>query len=214
MSPENDSPNDEPLPPPPQSESVSSSSQEPASPMSKSATPSVNQSIGSKPNPITGVVVRKPTVATIVILVVGLLIGYGIGASGTSTKEVATPNAANDVAPTEEDVPIVTESPQPLPYVPTKNDFKLTVKILKKECFGSAGCNITYRVQVSYEGQPLNPSETWEVTYEVRGGEDGPVINTFTVNGDQASVDERENLSTSSASSRLSVVVTDVSGPN
>jgi hypothetical protein len=84
------------------------------------------------------------------------------------------------------------------------------VKTLSKQCFGSAGCNVTYRIEVGYDGPPLDPSNTAEVVYEVRGGEDGPQINTFTVEGDQSSVDREESISTSSAGRKLTAVVTSV----
>jgi hypothetical protein len=84
------------------------------------------------------------------------------------------------------------------------------VKTLSKQCFGSAGCNITYRIEVGYDGPPLDPSNTYEVVYEVRGGEDGPQVNTLTVEGDQSSVDSEESISTSSAGRKLTAVVTSV----
>jgi hypothetical protein len=92
--------------------------------------------------------------------------------------------------------------------VPTKADFKLSLKILKKECFGSAGCNISFRLQVAYD-KPFDPAKTYEVTYEVRGGED-PLQNTFEVNGDQATGETEEFISTARSTSKLSVVVLDV----
>jgi hypothetical protein len=94
--------------------------------------------------------------------------------------------------------------------VPKARDFTLTVKTLEKTCFGSAGCNITYRIEVGYNGPTLDPSNTYEVVYEVRGGEDGPQINTLTVEGDQSSVDSEESISTSSASKKLTAVATSV----
>jgi hypothetical protein len=83
------------------------------------------------------------------------------------------------------------------------------VKVRSKECFGSAGCNLTYRIDPSYSGAPLDGA--WSVTYEVKGGEDGPQINTFTLDGDQASFDSEESISTSSSSKKLTARVTDVS---
>lgn len=105
-----------------------------------------------------------------------------------------------------------TTAPAFLAYdTPTKSDFKLKVKVLKKQCFGSAGCNITYRIGVTYTGDgDLDPSKTYEVTYQVKGAED-PIINTFEVTGDSASVQEEEMASTKRSSDKLTAVVTDVS---
>jgi hypothetical protein len=85
-------------------------------------------------------------------------------------------------------------------------------KILEKQCFGSAGCNITFRVQVDYVGPAALDSGTrYEVTYEVRGVEDGPQVNTLTIQDDQASVDSKEFASVPSSATKLKVVATDVS---
>jgi hypothetical protein len=89
-------------------------------------------------------------------------------------------------------------------------DTHTSLDALSKQCFGSAGCNLTYRIEVGYDGPPLDPSNTYEVVYEVRGGEDGPQINTLTVEGDQSSVDSEEIISTTSPSRKLTAVATSV----
>lgn len=104
--------------------------------------------------------------------------------------------------------PVVNEGPT---YAtPTPADFTITVKILEKECFGSAGCLITYRIAPEYVGAPLDPSVTWLVTYEVRGVEDGPQINTFEVTGDEASFDAEESADTPSSKTKLTAKATQV----
>jgi hypothetical protein len=113
-------------------------------------------------------------------------------------------------------VSVTFESPEEDLFTPHKSDFKIGLKIRKKECFGSAGCNVTYRIDPSYEGtEPLPDSGTIEVTYEVRGGEDGPQINTFTIDGDgSAHFDSEEDLSTPKSSTKLKAVATAVSYSN
>ncbi|MFG2054202.1 hypothetical protein ACGFI9_09230 [Micromonospora sp. NPDC048930] len=129
------------------------------------------------------------------------------GAAATSTAP--TPPATTSAPTTAVAAPATTEPP--LSYdAPTKNDFKLRVKILSKECFGSAGCNVTYRINVTYTGTGLDPSKTYEVTYQVKGAED-PIINTFEVTGDSASVQEEEMASTRRSGDKLTAVVTEVS---
>jgi hypothetical protein len=93
---------------------------------------------------------------------------------------------------------------------PTERDFKLKVKILRKQCFGSAGCNITYRIEVTYTGAGLDPSKTYEVTYEVKGAED-PIVNTLEVTGDSASVQQEESAGTKRSTDKLTAVATSVS---
>lgn len=121
--------------------------------------------------------------------------GYGVDAN--SGAVVCNPAA-----------PVVNEGPTYA--VPTAADFKVTVKILEKQCFGSAGCNITYRISPDYLGAPLDPSVTWLVTYEVSGVEDGPQVNTFEVTGDEASFDAEETASTGSSKAKLTVKVTEI----
>ncbi|MEV5766011.1 hypothetical protein AB0L34_15780 [Micromonospora sp. NPDC052213] len=120
----------------------------------------------------------------------------------------ATSAPTTAAAPT---APATTAPPAPAYGTPTKSDFKLKVKILKKQCFGSAGCNITYRIDVTYTGDvDLDPSKTYEVTYQVKGAED-PIINTFEVSGDSASVQQEEMAGTKRSGDKLTAVVTDVS---
>ncbi|MFI7519886.1 hypothetical protein [Micromonospora globbae] len=132
---------------------------------------------------------------------------------GSVARSAAPTASATTTAPTTAAAAPTTTPPAPLPVyaTPTKNDFKLKVKILRKQCFGSAGCNVTYRIDVTYTGDgDLDPSKTYEVTYQVKGAED-PIINTFEVTGDSASVQQEEMASTQRSGDKLTAVVTDVS---
>jgi hypothetical protein len=154
------------------------------------------------------------------IFVVGVLVGNGGSTASTANAPAKTAVAVGNVAPTatvtvtETVRPSApdetTEPPAPTYGVPTKADFKLTLKQLTKQCFGSAGCNVSYRVLVKYSGPALDPEATYDVLYRVAGGEDGPVDNRLTVNDGQSSVDEEEMVSTSSSKTKLTVTVTDV----
>lgn len=94
---------------------------------------------------------------------------------------------------------------------PDAGEFKLSIKTLEKKCFGSAGCNVTYRIDPTYTGSlPLDPAKTYRLTYEVRGLEDGPAINNFTLTGDTATMDSEEYGSTTSTKVKLTAKVTDV----
>lgn len=108
-----------------------------------------------------------------------------------------------------------TSKPAPLPTkgaaLPKPADFKLTVKILEKSCFGSAGCNVQYRIsKVDYSGPTLDADASYEISFKITGLED-PKIGTFTLNGDGTySVEERELGQTSSSGKVLKAVVTAV----
>ncbi|MFI7280146.1 hypothetical protein ACIBOV_07755 [Micromonospora chersina] len=132
------------------------------------------------------------------------------GASSAAPSiTTADPTSAPPTTSAPTTAPATTAPALPLYDTPTKSDFKLKVKILRKQCFGSAGCNVTYRIDVTYTGSGLDPAKTYEVTYQVKGAED-PIINTFEVTGDSASVPEEETASTKRSGDKLTAAVTDI----
>lgn len=164
---------------------------------------------------------KKHTVRNVIIgITVGifLVIGGCTALVGGALSQVDEPTGFKTVdtgpapepitTPTNHYTPTVTVPPART--VPVAKDFKLTVKTLSKKCFGSAGCNVTFRVLVAYSGPTLDPSTSYEVTYEVRGGEDGASVNTLTVEGDQSTVQDEEFVSTPSSKTKLTAVVTSV----
>jgi hypothetical protein len=93
---------------------------------------------------------------------------------GSTYKPIYDNNGAAPVAP-------VTTGPT---YAnPTDADFKLTPKITQKQCFGSAGCNVTFTVDLSYVGKGAKPNSTWDITYDAVGTEDA-LTDTITVHVD------------------------------
>lgn len=90
--------------------------------------------------------------------------------------------------------------------VATPSDFTLDVVILSKSCFGSAGCNVTYRITPHADASC--PS-TCTVTYEVIGGEDSQ-IDSFTMTDYSASIKQSEMISTKSSKATLTAKVTSV----
>ena len=95
------------------------------------------------------------------------------------------------------------------PDMPVAEDFVIDLRVTEKKCFGSAGCNVTVSIDPSYVGTGPLP-ESFQVTYEIRGGEDGPQVNTFSVKDDTISYDGEERVSTSSSEVELEAVVTEV----
>jgi hypothetical protein len=139
-------------------------------------------------------------VAAIALVAVGWIAGMAsTGDSSAAGQAVAPPTAS----------PPDDSETSPAAYTPTTADFRLEAKVLRRSCFGSAGCNVSYRVDVSYSGAPLDPGSSYEVTYKVYGPEDGPQINTLTLEGTQFTSEE-ETVQTRSSKVDLRVVVTDV----
>lgn len=160
---------------------------------------------------------RWRTWHVVVAVVVALLIGVGIGASGSSDSDDDESVAANETSGDNgssdaEPETTTTETPTttvPESYVPAPGDFRLTVIETKKSCFGAAGCNVTYEVDLTYIGpRPLDPSDRWQVIYEIRGAED-PKVGSIEVQGDQYSK-ESETVSTASGGARLTATPTAV----
>lgn len=153
-----------------------------------------------------------PWVAYPATLIVGFVVGV---ASAPPPADGDTPAApavtVSTPAPTASTrPPEPAASSEPAYGTPIALDFKLTVKVLTKSCFGSAGCNLTYRIDVSYDGPTLDPSKTYEVLYEVRGGEYGTEAKRFTVTGTEFFGANEEYASTKTRKTTLKAVVTQV----
>src|SRR4051812_30464552 len=78
------------------------------------------------------------------------------------------------------------------------SDFILTVKVTRKKCFGDAGCNVSYRIDLSTTFK-LKPGLRFLVTYEVVGMRDGPEVDNFTITGDTFSGANEEYAETASS---------------
>jgi hypothetical protein len=145
--------------------------------------------------------------------VLGLAVGVGIGALVWSNDSVSSDVDGEQVVVTSDET--TEPSPEPSPEEAVirlaPKDFEIELKTLEKQCFGSAGCNVTFRIDPIYVGSsPLPDTGTIEVIYEVRGGEDSPQINTFTISGGQAEYDAEEFASTTSESAVLTARATEV----
>jgi len=91
-------------------------------------------------------------------------------------------------------------------YVPTVSDFSLSIKVLSSQCFGSAGCNVTYRVKVTYSGEPLDLSQSYEVTLRTSRRRQPTVGQHPDGAGHRCAEDQEESISTSSTHYRLTGV--------
>jgi hypothetical protein len=55
--------------------------------------------------------------------------------------------------------------------MPRASDFTLNLVELSRHCFGSAGCNVTYRIVPTYTGTGNTDTMSFTMLYEVLGGE-------------------------------------------
>lgn len=93
---------------------------------------------------------------------------------------------------------------------PELDDFTLEVVTLSKECFGSAGCVVTYDVELTLNTVLLDPNKTYQVIYEVAGAEDGPQVNNLEVTGTSYRYDSGTVADTPSSDTVLTATVTSV----
>jgi hypothetical protein len=157
----------------------------------------------------------RKTIVIVSLIVLAAVIGAVAAGSSKKPAAAATPQGStpgitdttSDTASTDTSVAV----PAPI-YSPKPSQFALRVKTLSKQCFGSAGCIVTYRIVPTYSGPDLDPNSTYEVTYKVVGDESGPQINTFTISeGTKSEVDAEEMASTSSSRTVVKATPTEVS---
>ncbi|MEU4099021.1 hypothetical protein [Streptomyces sp. NPDC026673] len=147
--------------------------------------------------------------------VIAAVIGTGIVVvqSGDDSKPAAaaTPTATDT---TDDDTVAEAAAPDPTPTYEevTADSFSIELKTTERQCFGSAGCNVTVEPRLTYMGisSAIDPDAVYSITYEIRGDESGPVIETAELS-DQTSLSYSESMiSTPSARTKVSVKITDV----
>src|SRR5687767_149644 len=122
--------------------------------------------------PKTAIPKLKMSVAVALVVIGGGLLACA-GAGKSSQSGDSTISTGSEQGP----------APRPSYHIPVAADFVLDVQVLKQSCFGSAGCNITYRVNMTYQGAgPLDPDVTYEVTYQIKGAQDAKIA-TITATG-------------------------------
>ncbi|MFJ8538154.1 hypothetical protein [Streptomyces sp. NPDC093591] len=144
--------------------------------------------------------------------VIAAVIGTGVfvvnsrdGGSGSSPAAATTPAAEDTVAAAAE------ESEPSYTYIDA-NSFTIELRTTRRQCFGSAGCNVTVEPDLTLlvDSEAIDPDAVYEITYEIRGDEDGPVIETAELS-DQTSLNFSPSLVTvPSSSTKVSVKITDV----
>lgn len=72
------------------------------------------------------------------------------------------------------------EGPEPSYTEPDADSFTMKLRTTSRQCFGSAGCDLTVEPDVTHEGiaDALDPDAVYEVTYVIRGDASGPAIET------------------------------------
>ncbi|SDK19977.1 hypothetical protein SAMN04487820_105202 [Actinopolyspora mzabensis] len=109
--------------------------------------------------------------------------------------------------------PMVTPSPttteQALKPLPAADDLKLSMRVLSKKCYGSAGGLVEYQVDVAYtDVTPISELRPATVTYRATGGEAEQIDSTRLRDGKYGV--NRSSVQTPSSSTTLKIEVVDV----
>lgn len=147
-------------------------------------------------------------VSTLVIVVISGLVGFTAGYFIGSAESDASASVAGEELETS------TEEPDPLDvgYEPIAKDFEVRTSVKEQKCFGSAGCNVTLKIEPVYVGSQIpDENTTWEITYEIRGIEDSPQIDTFTLEDGTFSFQGEQRVSTTTKNAKISTKITSVS---
>ncbi|AAN12703.1 hypothetical protein LITTLEE_57 [Mycobacterium phage LittleE] len=67
---------------------------------------------------------------------------------------------------------------------PDPEDFYIGVNVIERQCYGSAGCNVRFKIDPRYNGPTLPETATFTVVFEVVGCDDGTVAS-FDIRGDK-----------------------------
>jgi hypothetical protein len=151
-------------------------------------------------------------------VIVGAAIGAVVIAGIASGTTVLLLSGADKESPHPEPkatvsaAPAVTEeAEETYNEAPTATDFALTLKTTHKQCFGSAGCNVTVEPNLMYASMiPLDPDSTISITYEVHGDESGLVVETMELTSQDQLSYKPVSISTASSSTKVYAKVTDV----
>lgn len=161
-----------------------------------------------KKNHTNAIIIGAATAIIATIITTGIVV---VQATNDDSKPATTTSTASSV-PDEDDAAPATEESEPTYAALTPADFKMGLRTTERQCFGSAGCNVTVEPTLSYVGawNGVDPDAVYSITYEIRGDKSGPVIETAELSDETSLSYTATSISTASASKKVSVEITDV----
>lgn len=133
-----------------------------------------------------------------------VLIGCSTG-SPSGNKEVDNPSSTSSQVGTSGNTSAPKEA-----HVLKAADIKLAVRVTSKQCFGSAGCSVAWKLNVTVDKTKLSEGNDWAITYMVQGVEDGPFVSTFNLYGNGTYDADTGFGSTSSTNKTLTASVSGI----
>lgn len=158
---------------------------------------------------------RGSHVTTRKLLAAIALMALPLGTACKAAPHAAAPSPSTSAA-TVSPEPVSDPATETPAYAdPRPSDFAMKFRVKRKQCFGSAGCNVDVEPDLSYGGiLPIDPDKTYEITYQINGDESGPVIETVTLTNGTSMEYYPSSLSTASSGTRITGKVTDVAETN
>ncbi|MGA7050815.1 MAG: hypothetical protein WBZ37_05990 [Mycobacterium sp.] len=108
-----------------------------------------------------------------------LIFGVGIALAGCTSNDGFTRTASLTSGATSSAGYTATTTADTA-ALPNPSDFKVKVTVIKQDCYGTAGCNVTFVIEPSYVGFKTLPKRTFRVLFTITGG-GSPKSDSFTV---------------------------------
>lgn len=156
---------------------------------------------------------RKRKTARVALTALGaaavLGLGIVIGASGGTDQQHDDSVSGSSPRPV---LPAVKPSPTPSYVTLDKSSFEIKLITKERQCFGSAGCNVTVEPDLTLTSDPedIDPDAMYEITYEVHGDESGTVIETAELTNRTSLSVSQTSISTASSSTKVTAEITAV----
>ncbi|MFJ4624177.1 hypothetical protein [Streptomyces sp. NPDC088812] len=143
------------------------------------------------------------------VVVTGVVVAQ---ASGDGDSKPASTTAAESSAPVGDAVTAAAEEESAPVYAELGVDsFTIELRTTERQCFGSAGCNVTVEPDLTYTGiEDIDPDAVYDITYEIHGDESGTVIETAELSNQTSLNYTPTSISTASSSTKVTVEITDV----
>jgi hypothetical protein len=154
------------------------------------------------------VVIGAAAAVITAVIGTGIIVVQAVDNDDKPAATASSPTASITAEP-------ITDEPamEPTYYVDLHADsFTITLRTTRKQCFGSAGCNVTVEPSLAYLGdsENIDPDATYDITYEIEGDESGPVIGTAQLS-DRTTLNYTPSLiNTASSGTKVSVRITDI----
>ncbi|MGJ5826982.1 hypothetical protein [Streptomyces ossamyceticus] len=161
-----------------------------------------------KKNHTNAIIIGAAAAIIATIITTGIVV---VQATNDDSKPAPATSSASS-APDEDVAEPAAEESEPTYAALTPSDFTMELRTTERQCFGSAGCNVTVEPVLSYVGEwnGVDPDAVYSITYEIRGDKSGPVIETAELSDETSLSYTPTSISTVSSSKKVSVEITDV----